>query len=142
VEAASVADRAVQVRALQAERLTAWLSQVAPREPSVRIEPATWLVFGPCAAPPADGMAIDVSDAYAGFSVEGPGAADLLALGIALDLERLAPDFAGRTRLGDAAIVLVRTAEGYVLRCERSYAEWLEAWLERARSITVSPGDI
>ncbi len=137
-----MAERAVHVSALPTERLTAWLSQVAPREPSVRIEPTTWLVFGACAAPPADGMAVDVSDAYAGFSVEGPGAADLLAQGIALDLERLAPDFAGRTRLGDVAIILVRTAGGYVLRCERSYAEWLAAWLERARSITVSPGGI
>lgn len=101
-----------------------------------------WLVFGVCAEPPPDGMAIDVSDAYAGFSIEGLGAADLLAQGIALDLERLAPDFAGRTRLGDVAIILVRTAEGYVLRCERSYAEWLAAWLERARSITASSDGI
>ena len=37
--------------ALPAERLTVWLSQTAPREPSVRIEPAMWLVFGACAAP-------------------------------------------------------------------------------------------
>jgi len=137
-----VAEPVVHVRALPVERLTAWLSQTAPREPSVQVEPATWLVFGACAAPPADGMAVNVSDAYTGFSVEGVGATDLLAQGIALDLERLAPDFAGRTRLGDVAIILVRTAGGYVLRCERSYAEWLAAWLERARSITVSPAGI
>jgi heterotetrameric sarcosine oxidase gamma subunit len=137
-----VAEPAVHVRALPVEQLTAWLSKTAPCEPSVRIEPATWLVFGACAAPPADGMAVDVSDAYTGFSVEGLGAADLLAQGIALDLERLAPDFAGRTRVGDVAIILVRTAGGYVLRCERSYAEWLNAWLDRARTVTVSPGGI
>lgn len=137
-----MAERAVRVQALPAERLTAWLSQTAPREPSVRIEPAMWLIFGACVEPPHDGMVVDVSDAYAGFSVEGPGSADLLARGVALDLERLAPDFAGRTRLGDVAIILVRTAGGFVLRCERSYAEWLEAWLERARSITISPDGI
>ena len=137
-----MADRELRVRALPAERLTAWLSQVAPREPSVRIEPAMWLVFGACAAPPEDGIAVDMSDAYAAFSIEGAGAADMLARGIALDLDRLAPDFAGRTRLGDVAVILVRTAGGYVLRCERSYAEWLEAWLERARQITISPAGI
>lgn len=134
-----MADRELRIRALPAERLTAWLSQSAPREPSVRIEPAMWLVFGACAVPPADGMAVDMSHAYAAFSVDGLGAADLLAQGLTLDLERLAPDFAGRTRLGDIAVILVRTPGGYVLRCERSYAEWLETWLERARRITTSP---
>jgi heterotetrameric sarcosine oxidase gamma subunit len=133
-----VAERVVHVRALPAECLTAWLSRSGPREPAWRLEPGLWLVPGTCAAPPDDGMAVDVSHAYAAFSVEGAGAADLLSQGIALDLARLAPDFAGRTRLGDIAVILVRTAGGYVLRCERSYAEWLEAWLERARQITIS----
>ncbi len=133
-----MADREIHIRALPAGRLTAWLSHMAPREPAVRLEPAMWLVFGACSTSPDDGMAVDLSHAYAAFSVEGAGAADLLAQGIALDLGRLAPDFAGRTRLGDIAVILARTSTGYVLRCERSYAEWLEAWLDRARSITIS----
>ena len=90
--------------------------------------------------PPEDGFAEDVSDAYAAFAVEGGGAADLLAQGIALDLENFTIGIGSRTRLGDIAVVVMRTPDGFVLRCERSYAEWLGAWLARARGFMASAG--
>lgn len=132
----------VDLRILTPERLTAWLSRQAPKMPAARLEPHLWLVSGACDTWPDDGFAEDVSDAYAGFAVEGEGAADLLAQGIALDLECLAVDTGCRTRLGDIPVVLTRTSAGFVLRCERSYAEWLGAWLARAQSLTASAGGI
>lgn len=101
-----------------------------------------WLVFGTCDVPPDDGFFEDVSDAYAAFAVEGEDAADLLAQGIALDLGCLAVNTGCRTRLGDIAVILTRTPGGFVLRCERSYAEWLGAWLLRARGFMASAGGI
>jgi heterotetrameric sarcosine oxidase gamma subunit len=92
------------------------------------IEPGQWLVEGPA-------YGIDMSDAYVGFAVTGAGASDLLARGMALDFERFAPDFAGRARLGEIAVLLDRVPGGWRLRCERSYAEWLGKWL------TFSTGD-
>jgi len=129
-------------RVLPPERLTAWLSSHAPTMPAVRLEPRLWLVSGDCGVPPADGIAEDVSDAYVAFAVEGEGAADLLAQGLALDLGLFAIDAGCRTRLGDVAVILTRTPDGFVLRCERSYAEWLGGWLDRARGLTASAGGI
>ncbi len=137
-----MADRSVLIRNIAPERLTAWLSRQAPTAPAVRIEPQLWLVFGACGMPPDDGFAEDVSDAYAAFAVEGECAADLLAQGIALDLDGFAVGAGCRTRLGDIPVILMRTPDGFVLRCERSYAEWLGAWLARARGFTAFAGGI
>jgi heterotetrameric sarcosine oxidase gamma subunit len=135
-----VADRSPKIRRIASERLTAWLSRQAPMQPALRIEPQFWLVFGACDVPPEDGFAEDVSDAYATFAVEGEGTADVLAQGIALDLESFVVGAGCRTRLGDVAVILMRTPDGFVLRCERSYGEWLGAWLARARGFTTSAG--
>jgi sarcosine oxidase subunit gamma len=124
-----VADRLPDIRALPPERLLAFLSADAPAIAAVEVEPGSWLAFGSMRDDPG---AIDMSDAYVAFAVTGPGAADLLAQGVSLDLDRLSEGFSGRTRLGDVAVLVWRTAEGFVLRCERSYAEWLDAWLARA----------
>ena len=137
-----MADRSPSIRNIASERLTAWLSRQAPTRPAVRIEPQFWLVFGDCDVSPDDGFAEDISDAYAAFAVEGEGAADLLAQGVALDLESLVVGAGCRTRLGDIAVILLRTPDGFILRCERSYAEWLGAWLARARGFTASAGGI
>lgn len=128
------------VAALPPETLTAVLSPLRPDAPHVAIETELSLVQGACVPPPG-GYAIDVSHAYAAFSVEGPGAAALLAQGIALDFDRLPADFAGRTRLSEIAIVLQRRANGYVLRCERSYGQWLAGWLAEALRIRLLSGD-
>jgi len=65
-----------------------------------------------------------------------------LAQGIALDIERLPGDFVVRTKLGEIAIILARVPGGFAVRCERSYGEWLAAWLARAVALTTSTGDI
>lgn len=131
-----MAEQTVAIRPLPDECIRAHLCTDAPRADAIRMEPGCWLVFGEDSVPGG----IDVSDAYAGFAVEGAGAADLLARGIALDLDGAPVGFVGRTRLGDVAVLLWRTTGGFVLRCERSYAEWLGAWL--ARAITPSAGGI
>ena len=129
------------VAALPPETLTAVLSPLRPDAPHMAIETDLSLVLGACAPPPG-GYAIDMSHAYVAFAVEGPGAAALLAQGIALDFDRLPADFAGRTRLGEIAVVLQRRANGYVLRCERSYGEWLAGWLAEALRVRLLSGDI
>ncbi len=128
------------VAALPPETLTAILSPLRPDVPHLAIEPNLSLVLGTCAPPPG-GYAIDMSHGYVAFAVEGPSAAALLAQGIALDFDRLPADFAGRTRLGEIAIVLQRRANDYVLRCERSYGEWLAGWLAEALRIRILSGD-
>lgn len=109
------------VAKLPAARLTLVLARTRP-EGAVGIEPGQWLVDG-------EARGIDMSDAYAGFAVTGKGASELLARGMALDFERLGPDFAGRAKLGEIAVLVDRLPDGWRLRCERSYAEWLERWL-------------
>lgn len=116
-----MADRIV-VEQSPPSRLTLVLAATRPARGAIEIEPGQWVVDG-------EAPGFDVSDAYATFAVTGAGAAEFLARGIALDLERLAPDFAGRTRLGEIAVLLDRADGGWRLRCERSYAEWLAAWL-------------
>ncbi len=128
------------VTPLPPETLTAILSPVRPATPHLAIEPELSLALGACAPPPG-GYAIDVSHAYAAFAVDGAAAVDLLAQGIALDFEKLPADFTGRTRLGEVAVILSRSAAGYILRCERSYGEWLAGWLaEAARTMSLSGG--
>lgn len=129
------------VAALPAETLTAILSPLRPAAFHLALEPDMSLVLGP-ATPPPGGYAIDVSHSYAAFAVEGPGAAELLAQGIALDFERLPADFAGRTRLGEITVILQRRNGGYVLRCERSYCEWLAGWLAEAMRVRLLSADI
>lgn len=126
----------ITIRQLPPERLTAFVSHRPPPGACLAIEPALWLVRGVSPAPVDDGAAIEIGDAYVQFSIEGTGAADFLAHGMALDFERLAPDFVGRARLGEIAVIVERTKSGFVLLCERSYAEYLAAWLK------LSPGDI
>jgi sarcosine oxidase gamma subunit len=73
-----------------------------------------------------------MSDAYQAFEVKE----NILAQGIAFDFAKLPADFAGRTRLGEIGVLLSRGANGWILRCERSYAEWVGEW------IRTRPGDI
>jgi heterotetrameric sarcosine oxidase gamma subunit len=127
--------------ALPPETLTALLSPLRPAASHLALEPDMSLVLGP-ATPPPGGYAIDVSHSYVAFAVEGPGAAELLAQGIALDFQKLPADFVGRTRLGEIAVILQRYPAGYVLRCERSYGEWLAGWLAEAMRVRLLPGGI
>lgn len=105
-----------------AETLTLVLG-TNPGPGAIPVAPDQWLWAG---NPPEGALTIDVSNAYQAFEVNEK----ILAQGIALDLARLPEDFAGRTRLGEISVLLSREGGKWILRCERSYAEWVEAWLK------------
>ena len=77
---------------------------------------------------------VDVSDAYVGFAVTGPKAAELLAKGCSLDLHptAFAQGRVARTTLAKADITLLRTAEGFRLYILRSFADYAGLWLTDA----------
>lgn len=105
-----------------AEILTIVLGE-KPGPGAIPVAPDQWLIAGK--AP--DGMLIiDVSDAYQLFEITE----NILAQGVALDFAKLPEDFAGRTRLGEISVLLSREGGKWILRCERSYAEWLAEWLK------------
>ncbi len=75
-------------------------------------------------------LVVDIGDAYAGWTVDGPSAHDLMARASALDLDALAPGAVTRCLMGSVTVVLRILAPGrFELRVERSYAEWFELWL-------------
>jgi heterotetrameric sarcosine oxidase gamma subunit len=77
-------------------------------------------------------LAIDVGDAWEGWSLTGPGAAALLARACPLDLSTFVQGAATRTAMAGIAVLLRRTgSERWELRVERSYAAWFEAWLRQ-----------
>jgi sarcosine oxidase subunit gamma len=78
----------------------------------------------------ADALAIDVGEAWSGWSLAGAGAEDLLVRGCALDIQRIAPGSATRTVMGGVTVLLRRTgAERWELRVDRSYAAWFGEFL-------------
>ncbi len=89
---------------------------------AIPVAPDQWLIAGKA---PEGTLSIDVSDAYQCFEITE----NILVQGIALDLAKLPADFAGRTRLGEIGVLLSRDGDKWILRCERSYAEWVETWL-------------
>jgi len=78
----------------------------------------------------ADALAIDVGEGWAGWSLAGAGAADLLSRGCTLDIPRIATGHATRTVMGGVTVLLRRTgAQRWDLRVDRSYAAWFEEFL-------------
>ena len=77
-----------------------------------------------------------VSDASAGFDLAGEDAADVLAQGCPLDLDRLPPDACARTLLGRVPMLVTRTGDGFALWVERSHARHVHAWLDAAAAGT------
>jgi sarcosine oxidase subunit gamma len=77
---------------------------------------------------------VDVSDAYAGFAITGPKAAELLAKGCAIDLHPVAfgQGQVVRTLLAKADITLLRDAAGFRLYVLRSFADYAGLWLADA----------
>ena len=77
---------------------------------------------------------VDVSDAYAGFAITGPKAAELLAKGCAIDLHPMAftEGKVVRTLLAKADITLLRDAAGFRLYVLRSFADYTGLWLADA----------
>lgn len=94
-----------------------------PGPGAIPVAPDQWLVAGKA---PEGMLAIDVSDAYQSFELTE----NILAQGIALDFAKLPEDFAGRTRLGEISVLLSRDGEKWILRCERSYVEWVADWIK------------
>ena len=114
---------------------------------AARLGPDEWLLVAPAGdAPDFSALEgrhhslVDVSHRYAAFAVEGDGAPLILAAGCPLDLH---PDFftpgsATRTLLGKAEIILWRLGEApsYRVECARSFAGYVERFLDQERSFT------
>jgi sarcosine oxidase subunit gamma len=112
---------------------------------AARLGPDEWLLVAPPGDSPdfsaLDGRhhsLVDVSHRYAAFVVEGDSAPLILAAGCPLDLH---PDFftagtATRTLFGKAEIILWRLGEAlsYRVECARSFAPYVERFLDQARS--------
>jgi sarcosine oxidase, subunit gamma len=112
---------------------------------AARLGPDEWLLVAPAGDSPdfsaLEGRhhsLVDVSHRYAAFAVEGDRAPLILAAGCPLDVH---PDFfiagsATRTLLGKAEIILWRLGEAlsYRVECARSFAPYVERFLDQARS--------
>jgi sarcosine oxidase subunit gamma len=107
--------------------------------------PDEWLLLGPDGAGPglvaragAAGVphaAVDVTDREVTWRVAGPGAADLLAMGVARDLRGIRPGRAHRTLFGDVTVILWRDGEeAWRIDAWRSFAPHLAALLEAGRA--------
>jgi sarcosine oxidase subunit gamma len=95
---------------------------------TLMLGPDEWLLEGPDGDRPAlpgglPGVLVDISDRETAFRIEGPRAAELLSIGIARDLRRLAPGQGCRTAFDSAQAVLMREAEEvFTLTVWRSFA--------------------
>ena len=115
------------------------------RRLAARLGPDEWLLVAPTGDSPdfsaLEGRhhsLVDVSHRYATFTVQGERAPLVLAAGCPLDLH---PDVftagtATRTLLGKAEIILWRLGEApsYRVECARSFAPYVERFLDQARS--------
>lgn len=115
---------------------------------SLRLGPDEWLLLAPeeegedLAAAIASELGetfhalVDVGHREVAFEVEGPSAAEVINSGCPLDLHDAAfpAGSATRTLLAKAEIVLARLGEAPLWRieCGRSFAAYVEAWLEEA----------
>lgn len=102
---------------------------------ALRLGEREWLVLDAAVAelpPLPEALAVDVGDAIEGWRLTGDAGRALLAKACPLDLDGLAIGAATRTAMGGVTVTLVVVGAGdYVLRVERSYAAWFEAWLRQ-----------
>jgi sarcosine oxidase subunit gamma len=100
--------------------------------------PDEWLVLGGREEDyPDAAAAVDVSANRLVFELSGPGAADVLARGCALDLHPavFAPGRCAQTLLARAQVILHRTeTDTFRVLVRPSFAGYLQAWLEDAIS--------
>lgn len=95
---------------------------------ALMLGPDEWLLDGPEGATPtlpADlpHALVDISDRELTCRIEGPRAMELLSIGIARDLRRIAPGTGCRTLFDTAQAVLVRESEdSFTLSVWRSFA--------------------
>lgn len=120
--------------------LTPCSAHIAGKNRALWSGPDQWLLVCErsvdAAAVIAGGAVVDVSDLRAIFELEGPRAVDVLRKGCAVDLHprefgpgRYALTALARVRAG---ILQLDTAPRYEIYVERSYAEYLWAWLTDA----------
>ncbi len=89
-----------------------------------------------------DAVAVDVSHAFAGLRLEGPGAADVLAAGCALDLHDsvFSVGTCARSRLAKVNVVLYRPAKTtFDVEVVRSVARYAFDWLAAAARELLGP---
>lgn len=83
-------------------------------------------------------LVADISAGRARFTVEGPGARDLLAKGCSLDLHpsRFPPGACAQTLVGQCGVFIHRPGEGdrFDLLVDRTLAAHFGAWLADARA--------
>jgi sarcosine oxidase subunit gamma len=96
--------------------------------------PDEWLVLGGTEADfPAAAAAVDVSANRVAFDLVGDDAADVLAHGCTLDLDRLDPGACAQTLLARAQVILYRPERStFRILVRPSFAGYLRAWLEDA----------
>ncbi|MCW3836957.1 sarcosine oxidase subunit gamma [Sphingomonas canadensis] len=108
--------------------------------------PGEWLLIGepgavPSVAAAGDALgalphsAVDVSERQIGFTLSGPGAAEVLAAGCPLDLDSAAfpPGRATRTLFHKAEVVLWRqAADRFHIEVWRSFAPYAAALIDQA----------
>ncbi|MBS8228878.1 sarcosine oxidase subunit gamma, partial [Vannielia litorea] len=91
------------------------------------------MLIGSTAAKVQNAALIDQSDAWAGFELKGPAAAEALARLVPLDTATMAEGATKRSLLGHMPLALLRTAEGFRLYTFRSMAK--TAWAELSHSV-------
>jgi sarcosine oxidase, subunit gamma len=95
--------------------------------------PDEWLVLGATEADfPEAAAAVDVSANRVGFELAGNDAADVLAQGCSLDLERFDPGQCAQTLLARAPAILLRAEAAWTILVRPSLAAYVRAWLEDA----------
>lgn len=132
------------LRARQTERLEQLLGLKLPRKIGATeagaacLGPDEWLLRAPAGTilPSGAGLPVaitEVSERSVCLIAEGPLAAQVLAAGCPLDLDRFAVGRATRTVFETVEIVLLRTGETrFEIEVWRSFAPWLRTALETA----------
>ena len=132
------------LRARTPERLEQLLGLKLPRQigyaldGAVCLGPDEWMLRAPVGTTlaTAEGLQVaitEVSERSVCLIVEGPRAAEVLAAGCPLDLDRFAVGRATRTVFETVEIILLRTGEDrFEVEVWRSFAPWLRLALETA----------
>lgn len=111
----------------------------------LRPSPHHWLLLAPLASeepllaqlstpePAADTLILPVSDAYQWFTVSGPEAREVLAIGCPLDLDPgvFGSDGATFTELFALKVLLLAAADGFLIAVDRSHAPLVVDWFAR-----------
>ena len=132
------------LRARQPEPLEHLLGFELPRQigaiqgGAACLGPDEWLLRGPVATTVATGAGLpvaitEISDRSVCLLVDGPRAAEALAAGCPLDLDRFAVGRATRTVFEAVEIILLHTSDDrFEVEVWRSFAPWLKEALETA----------